>query len=1053
MPFFSGRGVWLTGGSLTLENSILWDPESPGTEVMITGGTLTVRNSIIRGGGFRGALNVDPLFESGYGWPDSGILLSAASPAVNAGAILNFGLRDIHGGPRGTQPDIGADERNTQDTDGDGIADGFEYRSFGDLSHGPNEDSDGDGLNFLGEFHAGTNPSVADTDGDGMSDGYEVANGLNPLDPSGLLDDPDGDGVPTFYEWINGSQAGDGASTPTPHFVVDSTVTVETATTKKTIQAAVDAAPTLTVDPNRWTIIEVRAGDYTENVTIDQRRILLIGKSINGQLPVLHGANDGGGNYALSIQQAGTAIHGLVIQRDASDGQLGVYIHLQDASSTVQLVDCVIRGTRSVSPYGFYGGRSIAGMLVEQGSVRMAHCTFVENYSAAGTYAGLSTRALWVTGGSVTLENSIIWDPDSPGSEVTISGGTFTARNSIIKGGGFPGALNVDPIFEPLTNGLTHPWVRLRNDSPAINAGAVISLGLRDIFGNLRIGLPDLGATENQPTDTDGDGLPDDWEVWHFGDLTHTSSGDEDGDGGTNAEEFANFTDPNRAEASYLVDSDGDGTPDPYERYNGTDPYNPAESPEPYIIVDPSINLETPTIKRTIQAAVDAVPTVSQDPSAWKIIKILSGSYEEAVNIVDRHVMLVGPGTAVPAILLRPPTGNYNVQVGHNGCVLSGLIIEGAERLADPNNATLSQRNGGILVGDADPVTSFAMTNCILRRHIGPALSLTNAQALLNQCTFVENYEWLQFQGNYTYTSEIIKEQASDLVLHDSIFWNPSPGEGRLNASGFLYAPSHLSIVGSTLTTDSHSIIRYGEQGGADLDPGVTLEGFIMTNSLAIGQGDPVWAPLKDIHGEARGSAPDTGADQLIDSDNDHLPDAWELRWFGNLTNSALDDPDGDGATNYDEFLGGTNPTVANSNPQGISDLDYIKALVAENPNRVGFRTDSDGDGLNDGLEITVGGNPFSTDTNGDGINDFQAYMAGISVSSNNVDGDGLTNAQEIAMGTNPFLADTDGDGVPDGLDAFPLDPTRWTLPPSDPNDHTPPEIFLDVPENAIPVP
>ncbi len=47
------------------------------------------------------------------------------------------------------------------------------------------------------------------------------------------------------------------------------------------------------------------------------------------------------------------------------------------------------------------------------------------------------------------------------------------------------------------------------------------------------------------------------------------------------------------------------------------------------------------------------------------------------------------------------------------------------------------------------------------------------------------------------------------------------------------------------------------------------------------------------------------------DSDNDGLPDDWELRYFGSLNapnGGPNDDPDGDGLTNLEEYLAGTNP-------------------------------------------------------------------------------------------------------------------------------------------------
>jgi hypothetical protein len=49
------------------------------------------------------------------------------------------------------------------------------------------------------------------------------------------------------------------------------------------------------------------------------------------------------------------------------------------------------------------------------------------------------------------------------------------------------------------------------------------------------------------------------------------------------------------------------------------------------------------------------------------------------------------------------------------------------------------------------------------------------------------------------------------------------------------------------------------------------------------------------------------------DIDNDLLPDSWELHWFGNLSAAGLNtDSDGDGLTDYQEYVLGTDPTHPN---------------------------------------------------------------------------------------------------------------------------------------------
>ena len=73
-----------------------------------------------------------------------------------------------------------------------------------------------------------------------------------------------------------------------------------------------------------------------------------------------------------------------------------------------------------------------------------------------------------------------------------------------------------------------------------------------------------LSFTMPTSSDTDGDGLPDAWEIANFGDLAQLPGGDPDGDHLDNAGEFARSTNPK------IPDTDGDGLSDKVEDNSGT---------------------------------------------------------------------------------------------------------------------------------------------------------------------------------------------------------------------------------------------------------------------------------------------------------------------------------------------------------------------------------------------------------------------------------------------------------------------------------------------------
>jgi hypothetical protein len=73
-----------------------------------------------------------------------------------------------------------------------------------------------------------------------------------------------------------------------------------------------------------------------------------------------------------------------------------------------------------------------------------------------------------------------------------------------------------------------------------------------------------------------------------------------------------------------------------------------------------------------------------------------------------------------------------------------------------------------------------------------------------------------------------------------------------------------------------------------------------------------------------------TIATSTVDTDNDGLPDDWEIEHFDNLDQNPGNDTDGDGLTNIQEYNLETDPSNADTDGDGLSDGDDPNPLVAE---------------------------------------------------------------------------------------------------------------------------
>ncbi|HIF37311.1 MAG TPA: hypothetical protein EYQ70_02740 [Marine Group III euryarchaeote] len=229
------------------------------------------------------------------------------------------------------------------------------------------------------------------------------------------------------------------------------------------------------------------------------------------------------------------------------------------------------------------------------------------------------------------------------------------------------------------------------------------------------------------------------------------------------------------------------------------------------------------------------------------------------------------------------------------------------------------------------------------------------------------------------------------------------------------------------------------------------------------------------IYGEADDECTDPSDD---DSDDDALNDGDEINIRG--TDPMDNDTDDDGLDDGEEVNLGTNLTNSDTDGDSLSDYVEVNNCIYGQNNTGSDCTDptssdSDIDGINDGLEVSLTGtDPMDDDSDGDRLLDGQE-TAGLDrnntshghgatdpldadsdnggirdgteietddtnpnnpsddfLSALDNDGDGLSNGEEITEGTDPNDSDSDDDGLSDGDEVYGLNNTYGYT--SDPN-------------------
>lgn len=458
--------------------------------------------------------------------------------------------------------------------------------------------------------------------------------------------------------------------------------------------------------------------------------------------------------------------------------------------------------------------------------------------------------------------------------------------------------------------------------------------------------------------DTDGDGIDDFKETFFFGDLSRDGSGDFDGDGLSDNDEFDRAVDPDN------TDHDGDGLEDgPEVATHNTDPGN-ADSDGDSLAdgaevnehqTDPTIaDSDDDSFDDNIELALDNDPNdANNKPNA--IIAVRKGSWDNSIVWSNGETPSAGNNyvvvnTVIPSLESSTAFGgdkltiigpDATLVVGHRGIV---TIPELVSRQAMINIDRGTTGLGGALVFEGANTINTAGGVLDLRSQLSGAgpVTVTSGGPGENIGGVILGGIGNDYHGGWSIIGTTVTVNTPHAAGTGGIFL----AGGRLIANAEVYAPENtLDIAGD--------------------DFGLELNAMVTVNDL-------------------RGVDPETGAEVFQLS---------QLEMAVGVSEFTADDL---------RNLFGVDDSV-------ISGDSLLHLAVAADP-------DADGDGIRDGYE-TADLDPNSDD-DGDGLSALWEFRTGADVANADTDGDGLNDGDEVAVNANPLVADTDGDGTSDSDEA-----------------------------------